>query len=245
MTATIEHLLDLADIRFNRIFDERFTNKPDKIGTFWNMQPTTQLTERFSSLGTFGDMEEFSGTIRYDDIYQGYDTTTNIKEFAKGFAITRKLIEYDQSGHMDWKPKALAGSLYRKRQTDAARPFNNAASVEGYFYNNTEAVALVSNSHTTTSGASTASGFDNLTTATFSATALAASRIQMVNFRGDRAERISVNPTMIVHPVDLYQTIHEVTKSAGLPDSAYNNSNVHMGAYRTEEWIELSRSEER
>ena len=69
---------------------------------------------------------------------------------------------------------------------------NNAFSIDTLFYNNSEGVALCSNSHITTSGASTSTGFDNLGTASLTATAVAAARISMVDFRGDRAERIGI-----------------------------------------------------
>ena len=46
----------------------------------------------------------------------------------------------------------LAQAANRTRQKHAARVFVNAASVDTFFYRNTENVALVSDSHTTTSG---------------------------------------------------------------------------------------------
>src|SRR3972149_6046190 len=59
-------------------------------------------------------------------------------------------------------------------------------------------------------GSLPADGFDNLTTAALSAVSVSAARIQMVNFRGDRAERIGVMPSMLLYPPDLYQTAWEI-----------------------------------
>ena len=92
-------------------------------------------------------------------------------------------------------------------------------------------MALCSDSHTTTSGASTASGFDNKITSAFSATALAAARIQMKQFRGDVGEKLDYTPDEIWYPVNLYEQVFEVVNSMGKVDTANNNLNVHKGAY--------------
>jgi hypothetical protein len=134
----------------------------------------------------------------------------------------------------------MSTAYQRTRQKHAAQLFNNAFSVDSTWNNFTENVSLCSNSHTTTSGASTASGFDNLITSSLSAVSLAAARIQMVNFRGDRAERISVMPSTLIIPPDLYQIAYEIVESDGAPDTANNNANVHKGMYNIIEWNYLT-----
>jgi len=232
----------VLDPRFKRIWDERFTDLPDMIGDFYNVITGKLNTERFSTVGTTGDMPLFGGTITYDDVSAGYDTLITALEFGQGIQIERKLFDDEQFGIIDQKPKALAGSLYRRRQTDAARPFNQAFSVDSFFYTNSEGVALCSNSHTTTSGASTSTGFDNLVTTSLSAVAVASARIQMVQFRGDRAERISVMPDSLLIPPDLYEIAFEIAQSEGKVDTANNNRNVHKGQYSVKEWNYLTDS---
>ena len=210
------------------------------ISDFYDVQTGKLSVERYSTIGTTGDMPLFGGTITYDDVSAGYDTLITPLEFGQGIQIERKLFDDEQFGIIDQKPKALAGSLYRRRQTDAARPFNNAFSVDSFFSTNSEGVAMCSNSHTTTSGASTSTGFDNLVTTSLSAVSLAAARIQMVQYRGDRAEIISVNPSQILIPPDLYEIAHEITESSGKVDSANNNVNVHKGQYTVKEWNYLT-----
>ena len=230
------------DPRFQRIWDERFTDVPDEISSLYSVQTGKLNTERFSTIGTTGEMPLFGGTITYDDVSAGYDTLITALEFGQGIQIERKLFDDEQFGIIDQKPKALAGSLFRRRQTDAARPFNNAMSVDTFFYTNSEGVSLCSNSHTTTSGASTAVGFDNLVTTSLSAVSLAAARIQMVQYRGDRGEIISVNPDLLMFPPDLYEVAFEITNSMGKVDTANNNVNVHKGQYKTKEWNYLTDS---
>lgn len=242
MPAISTNFADLLDARFTRIFDEEFTDVPEIIQKYYDVVQGQYATDRYSSVGTFGDMQPFNGTVAYDEIYQGYDTSVTTLEFTNGFQVERKLRDDAMYVSMDQKPKALAGSLYRTRQQHAARLFTNAFSVDNFFYTNSEGVAMCSNSHTTTSGASTATGFDNLVTTSLSAVSLAAARTQMVNFRGDRAQKIVVQPSMLIVPDQgsMKETAWEILNSQGKVDTANNNRNMYNGMFSlsAEIWLE-------
>src|SRR3990167_3907901 len=185
---------DVLDSRFAEIFDNRYKQIADMVGTFYSIKQGASAPQRqdyrTSSVGAFGDVSEFTGTVTYDDVSQGYDGTITPKEYASGFQIERKLFDDDLTGIMEAKPAQLALAWARTRQKHAASTFNNAFSVDTTWNNYTENVALCSDSHTTTSGASTSAGFDNLITASLSSVSVAAARIQMVGFRDDRANKI-------------------------------------------------------
>ncbi len=238
--STSTNFADLLDPRFKKIYNDTYKQLPDRISDFYDVvsgaDAPTRDTYRMSQIGTFGDVPEFTGSIPYDDVSQGYDVTITPKEYATGFQIDRKLFDDDLFGIMDGKPRGMATAFQRTRQKHAASIFNNSFSIDNTWLNHTEGVALCSNSHTTTSGASTAAGFDNLITAALSAVSVAAARIQMRGFRGDRAERISVMPDTLIYPVNLYQTAYEIIESEGLPDTANNNKNVHKGGYSGKDW---------
>lgn len=232
---------DLLDVRFKKIFWENYDALPDMLPELFAFEETYPRNEqKYSAVGTFDDFGEFTGTLTYDDVFQGYDSTATHVEFAKGFQVERKLFKDEQFNIMDQRPKGLSAAAQRTRQKHGARQLNNAFSVDTYFGVNTEGVALCSNSHTTTSGASTAAGFDNLVTAALSAVSVAAGRIQAVGFRGDRAERISVMPNEIWIPPDLYENAYEIVSSMGKVDVATNNANVHYGQYNIYEWNYLT-----
>ena len=236
---------DLLDPRFKKIFNDRYDQLPDRLSDFFDMvsgsDAPTKDTYRLSQVGAFGDVPEFTGSVTYDDVNQGYDSTLTPKEYASGFQIERKLFDDDLYGIMDAKPRGLATALQRTRQKHGASIFNNSFSIDNTWLNNTEGVALCSDSHTTTAqGVSTTTGFDNRITAALSAVSVAAARIQMRGFRGDRAERISVMPDRLIYPVNLYQVAYEIIESEGQPDSANNNKNVHKGGYEGVDWEYLS-----
>ena len=231
---------DLVDKRVTKIFYDTYDQLPSLIPTMYSMENSSDETERWSAVGALPQFQEFTGSVSYSSQSQGYDTTATHVEWANGIQIERKLYDDDRHGLWERRPSGLAISANRTREVHGARMFNLGFSVDTKFYSNTEAVALFSNSHTTTSGASTATGFDNLVTSAMSATALAAARIQMRGFRDDQAERIDVMPSMVLYPPDLYDVAFEIVESAGKPGVASNEKNVHMGKYRLVEWNYLT-----
>lgn len=232
---------DLLDPRFQKIFFEAYDELPDMLPALFTFDQTNgRDSMKWSEVGTLGNWAQFEGTVIYDSQSQGFDVTSTPVEFASGIQVERKLFDDDQFNIMDQKPRALAGSAHRSRQEDGARMLNNAFSIDSLFYVNSEGVPLCSNSHITTSGASTTTGFDNLGTASLTATAVAAARISMVDFRGDRAERISVTPTELWYPPNLYEQAFEIMGASGKVDTDLNNPNVHKGQYTGHEWNYLT-----
>lgn len=232
---------DLLDIRFEDIFEQGKLPEPNEmLPVLYNMVGSNGRNNMsWSNVGSMSDWGEFAGSVEYDDFSQGYDVTLTPIEFARGIQIERKLFDDDQYNIMDQRPQGLVDGYRRRREKDAVRLFSNAFSVDSYFYNHSEGVPLCSNSHTTTSGASTASGFDNLATAAFSATALAAAFIQMQGFRGDAGQTLDIEPNEILYPTQLYEQVLEVAKSMGKVDTANNNINVHNGVYTLFRWNRL------
>lgn len=233
---------DVLDIRFQRIFHEVFPQLPDMLPQLFNFEGTNGRNDmRFSAVGALGDFQEFAGTVQYDSLNQGFDTIITPLEFVSGIQTERKLFDDDQYQILDQRPRALATAANRTRQKHGARIFNLGFSVDTFLYNNTEGVALFSNSHTTTApGVSTATGFDNLVTASLTWTAVKAARIQARSFRDDRGNRIDVNMNELLYPPDLYGEAFEIVQSAGRPDTATNARNVHEGQYLLREWNYLT-----
>ncbi len=236
-----ESFADLLDPRFREIAHEQYAQLPDMLSELFTMPSDNgRADERWSSVGALDNFGQFTGTVNYDSFNQGFDTIATHIEFASGIQVERKLFDDDQYGIIEQRPRALATAAARTRQVHGARLLNNAFSNDQFFYVDSEGVALCSDSHTTNSGASTAAGFDNLTTAALSATAMSAARIQMVNYRDDRANRISITPDELWIPPDLFEQAFEIVSALGKVDTADNNPNVHRGAYTVKEWNYLT-----
>ena len=241
MPATSTLFPDALDARFAEIFDGEYTQLPDLRSKFFRMVgpgDTPQKQDyRTSSIGVFGNIPEFSGTLTYQDIFEGYDGTITPRHYASGFEIERVLFEDDLTEQMDAKPRGLGSAYARTIQVHAAQWFNNMFSVDGTWNSFTENLALCSNSHTTRNSlASTASGFDNLVTAALSTVSLVAARIQFRGFRDDAGNRGTFVPNMLVIPVDLCQTAYEIQESMGVPEDATNAANYNRGRYQVVEW---------
>jgi len=234
---TSDNFGDLLDPRFQKIFNEMFEQLPDMLPRLYNFEPTNGRNEMtWSSVGALPDFTQFTGSVNYQAQNQGFDTTATPIQFTNGIQVERQLFDDDQFNIMDQKPKALSLAAQRTRQKHGARLLNNAFSVDTLFSVNSEGVALCSDSHLTNSSASTSQGFDNKGTSALTATAVAAARIQMVKYRGDQAERISVQPDELWYPPDLYEEAQEIVGSLGKLNTANNNVNVHSGRYETVEW---------
>jgi phage major head subunit gpT-like protein len=233
---------DVLDPTFSRIFDEEYDQLPDMVPTLMTVVPTGPRGDltKWSSVGTLPDLTEFTGTIGYQSQSQGYDTTATHLEWASGTQVERKLFDDGQHQIMNQKPAALAMACQRTRQKHVAQIWTGAFSVSNAFYVNSEGVAMCSNSHTTTSGASTSTGFDNLGTASLTAAAVSAARTQMRGYRGDQAERITVMPDELLVPPDLHDRALEITKSDKDPESANNAINPQSGRFRVIDWEYLN-----
>ena len=231
---------DLIDKRVTTLFHNELDNLPDMLPKLYSMKTSSDAYEKVSEVGELDDFTEFSGTVTYGSQSQGYDTTVTHLEFARGIQITRKLYDDDRHGVWERKPVSLANSWHRTRQKYGARMFNLGFSVDSFFYNNTESVALFSDSHTTTSGASTTVGFDNRVTSALSAVALSSARIQMRQFRGDVAQLFTVMPNQLLIPVDLCDRAYEIVMSEKKPDSAENNKNPQYDRFEVIEWDYLT-----
>lgn len=226
---------DLLDPRFRKIFTDEYRKlHDDMVPVLHGMPGATQPqrdTERYSAVSGVPRMGQFTGTLDYSSVSQMYDSTASYVEFAQGIQIERTLLEWDQKNIMEARPRSLARSAFRRRQNDAARHLRNAFSVDTFFASGGDGAALCSNSHVTTTGASTTAGFDNLATLPFSGANLATIQIQAADIRDEQAEPIEVVLDTVIAPIDLYETVWETINSLGKVDTAENNRNVHHGAY--------------
>ena len=112
---------DLLDPRFQKIFYDQYDQLPDMVDDLYaKVSHNGRADMRWSQVGAFGDWSEFTGTVGYDSVNQGYDTTTTYLEFVSGCQVERKLFDDDQFNIMDKRPQGLAIAANRTRQKHAA-----------------------------------------------------------------------------------------------------------------------------
>ena len=241
-----ENFGDLLEPGLRKIFTEQYNQVPGMRDSLYSIGTSGTSYEKDSSVGSMGDLAPFTGTITYDDVTQGYDVTYTHAEFARGIKVERKLFDDDLYGVINRRPAGLALSARRTEEKYAATPFNNAFSGSGtisingtVILNNSEALSLCNNSHTSNASSTTQ---DNSGTTTLSASAVEATRIAMAALLDDRDNKISVVPDLLLVPRNLEETAYQIVASKGVVNSAENNANFHYGKYKVAVWDYLSDS---
>ena len=235
---------DLTELTatFTDIFNERFKVEARSPGEVYRVVNNKAINTRYSTVSGMGQLEQFTGSVTYGDVSQGYDMTLTPVQFQRGFSLERLLAETDQHDIMNGKPRALGGAAARTRNIHIFRPYNNAFTVDTLFASHSEGVALCSNSHTTTTGASTATGFDNLVTTALSAVAVASARVQGLNFRDEQGEKIDTlkfDLIRVPQQGNMEEIAWEIVNSGGKWDTALNNANFNKGKYTVDAEIYL------
>jgi len=222
------------------VTEQTYNDLPSMIPSIFGMLSSDSAWEEFFGVGEVPDIPEFNGKISYLPIYPGYHTKIEHKEYAGGVQAERKLIDDKKYAVLDNRAAKLMRAAARTREKHAVRPFANAFSTAYDYMTSEEGVALCSNSHTTKSGTSTASGFDNQGTAALTKTAVAATRILMKQYRNDISERIDIGDNLaIIVPSNLEEAAWEIVNTPKSLDTAEGNANFHSKRYQIITWMRL------
>lgn len=236
---TSSQFVRLLDKRFTDVFEGLFTDIPPMIDTLYNKQSSDSAWEEYFEIGSLGDIPEFNGKIEYLSIAPGYTTKIEPKEYAGGLQFERKLLDDKKWPVLDGRVEQLTKSALRTMDKIAVRPFAYAFSSAFDFMTSEEGVALCADAHTTKSGTSTSSGFDNAGTSALDKTSVAATRLLMKGFRNDISERIDMNPDILLVPSNLADTAGEIIGTDKDPDSANNTKNMLYGKFKIVEYPRL------
>src|SRR3990167_570641 len=222
----------LIDRRYREIFDERYAATIDQLPLFFSMETSDSFEERRGSVGELPIWTAFGGSLTYEQFYEQYNATATHIEFTQAYRTARRLRADDLTGIMRGDRYAkMVDSGIVTRQQHGARLWNFMASNDNMFYERSEGVPLASDSHTTrTPNVSTASGFDNLTTAELSQTSYRALRQQMRRFNNDQGYIANIIPDALVVPIELEQRGMEVLYSPGDPDNARRSMNPEQNS---------------
>lgn len=229
----------LLDKRLREVSENTFKELPSMIPTLYDVMGTDSAFEEFYEIGALPDIPEFNGKLEYVSVAPGFYTKIEPKEYAGGVMFERKLLDDKKYGVLDDRASMLAESAHRVREKLGVRQFAYAFSSAFDFQVSEEGVALCSDSHTTKSGVSTSSGFDNAGTSALSKTSLAATRLLMRKFRNDIGERIVIEPDTIIVPDNLYDTALEIVGTPKGLDSGNGNINTQYERFKVIPYLRL------
>jgi phage major head subunit gpT-like protein len=237
MTAIFEQWSELHEPGLRAIFEQQrdALAAASRIPTLFSVRNSTKSAEHDLGVGGFGDWREYEGTIEYDEAEQGFKTTYTHVEFARGFAVERKLIDDDQYNIINRRPRQLAMSAMRTREKDAASVFNNAFSSS---YVGGDSVALCGAHPLSPSNATTHS---NTGTTALSTTSIVATKQLMRTFVDDRGELVQVMPDTILVPPELEETAYVATRTPQIVGSPNNDLNfVNSQGWKVVVWDYLT-----
>jgi phage major head subunit gpT-like protein len=233
-----ENFAQLLDPGLRKIFMDEF-NMPGTVSDMiYGVESSSKAQEHDYGIGGIGDMEEFGGTIPYDQFQGQYKVSYTHKEFVKGMKIERKLVDDDQYSIINSRPKSLAMAAARTKEKHGASIFNNAFSTS--IFTGGDGKALCATDHPFAGTSSTQS---NVGTSALSPTSVSAARLAMRGFRDDTDNLITAMGDTIVVPPELEQTAYEIINTGQIPYSADNTSNFLKGKYKVIVWDYLSDSD--
>ncbi len=234
-----ENFIRLLDKRLREVAENEWKELPTMIPQIYRSIPSDGAWEEFFSVGAVGNFPAFSGKLQYAGISPGYLNRIEPKEYAQGLIFERKFLDDKKYEVMSDQAAALSEAAQRTRETFGVETFAYAFSSALTYQYSEEGVSLCSSSHTTKSGASTSTGFDNAGTDAISATSVAAARLAMRRFKGDIGQRIVIEPDMLIVPDNLYDTALEIVGTDKGLDTAYGNINPQKGRFKVVPYLRL------
>lgn len=231
--ATSQNFADILNPAIRGIASGAYDLGKSRIEDLFTVKDSDRETEIYSELTPLGKLSVFTDAITYLDMAQGYDVTATHIEYAGGIQIKRKLYDDDQFGMIKEFLAGLGTSAFKTQEDDAAGILTGAFAVPTTFFSHTEAVALCSNSHTTTKdGVSVSTGFDNLVTTALSPTTLSAARLQFKGFKDAAGWKLGLIPNRLIVPDDLEDKANEIVKSSLVPYEISNTKNMNEDRFQ-------------
>lgn len=231
-----ESFPDLLEPGLREIFaDEYYLTQQESIGQIlYNVQESRKAVEHDLEMGDIPDFTQFTGTVAYSSTGEGYKSDYTHQEYTGGMKVERKLVDDDLYGVINKRPQLLALAAFRKRESDMASLFNNAFNTGVTMGANSDLKPLCSASHP--SKILSTQTTSNLGTTGLSPVEVDTARINMVKFPSNLGNPLTINPDMLIVPVDLQSYAYEIINSAGKVDTAQNNRNFHQGRYKLVVW---------
>lgn len=227
----------LLDPGLRKIFMDEYTLPEGQIDALYGIETSSKATEYDLSIGGIGDLEEFTGTIPYDDFKQQYRVSYTHKEWVKGMKVERKLVDDDQYSIINKRPAQLALVAKRTKEKHGATPFNNAFNTT--IFAGGDGYALCASNH---SRVGTASVVSNTGSTALSQTAVEATRLLMRQFTDETDNLITARADTLLVPPALEETAWTIVNTQGKLDSADNNLNFSKSKYKIIVWDYLADS---
>lgn len=186
---------------------------------------------------------EKTGRVPYDDVNNGFVKRWTHKEFAKGFVVTRKMVDDNLFPQILDRATNLGDAAFRHREKSAATVFANAFSATtnqtdldgfGFPVGGPDNVALCSTAHPYNEADSSTQS--NEGTLALTKDNVGTTRQLHMALTDDRGDILGIMPDTIIIPPELEDTAIEIGMSMLDPDTANNAVNPQAGRFRYLVW---------
>ena len=204
------------------------------------MNTSDKQLEKDSAVSGFGYAQETAegAQVDYEDPVQMYDVSYAHKKYTKGFKVSEEMYEDDLYNVMNKKPAALAKTMRRTAEYQAATVFNNAFSTS---YLGGDAKPLCSISHPRSDGG-TAQSNANALGITLTDANLETAELAMRGQLDDKGMKIMAKVDTILVPPALEKEVRILVESTLRPGVADNDVNVYRGRFKVQAWDYISTS---
>lgn len=227
----------LLEPGLRKIFMDEYALPEGQIDNLFGMEKSNKATEYDLGIGGMGDLEEFQGTIPYDDFKMQYRVSYTHREWVKGIKVERKLVDDDLYSIINKRPAQLSLVAKRTREKHGSTVFNNAFNTT--VFAGGDGLALCASAHTRVGTATTVS---NAGSTALSATAVEATRLAMRQFTDETDNLLVAKGDTLLVPPQLEETAWEIVNSNGKLGTADNDPNFNKGRYRVIVWDYLQDS---
>lgn len=191
---------------------------------FMEIKNSTKRFEKEQGFAGFGlaGVKDEGDSVGYARLTQGYQKEYNHTTYGLGAIITREMMEDDQYNIINQVPRLLAEAMARTEETQATAVLNNGfdAAVTG-----ADGQPLFSTAHPNAAAGAGSQRNTPTTTVDLTQTSLEAALIDIMDFRDDNNQRITVkSKTLAVSRSDYFNAtkILETKYKVGAADNDVN-----------------------
>ncbi|HEX2907415.1 MAG TPA: Mu-like prophage major head subunit gpT family protein [Phototrophicaceae bacterium] len=218
---------------------ESLTNIETALRTVWldQIQPDTTLMglydvetsqraqEKNLGYGGLGDVPEYTGTLKFDGFEELFPATYLHKEYAKGIALERKLVDDEEYGVMRQRAQLSGLAFDRTVQKHAAVIFNTAFDTSAITGPDGKALCATDHPHSP----SDVTPQSNRGVEPLSHDSVRTTKELMRRFQDSEGNPLNVMPDTLVVPIELEDAARVIVESTQRSGVANNDINTQRG----------------
>jgi phage major head subunit gpT-like protein len=219
------------------VANDEFVQLPQVTGLLYNMRTSMGRRERYASVSGLGEFSQKNETAAATEanVVQQFESTFVHQAWALQTRVSREVIDDEQWGWFQDLGVKLADAANRTMETRGSLLFND--SFDGTTFLAEDGLSICNSAHLNVDSGNSQdnAGANALTTAGIKST-----RDTFRAFTDYTGQRVSLNPDMLLVPIQLETDAWEIVRSNLKPGGANNDANFYQGLFDLVVWNYLS-----